>query len=466
MFGYTRQVTVAAILVTACAALVQAASAAEPSGRFAVITDIHFDPFAPEEIAATLARLPPDEWMARFAALPTAPASQYGKDTNHVLLASALAAIAQRTADADFAIIGGDLLSHGFEEDTARALAVPLGSAAQRDFAKRTTLFTTLALGEVFAGRPVIVALGNNDSDCGDYEIEPGGGYLAAIRDTVRALAGTDRVAADFDETFGAGGYYALRHPTVPDTRILVVNDILWSERYRDACGADGLAAGRAEMAWLSATLDAIASAGQRAWIVHHIPWGIDPYSTLHAKAESCPARVVPFMGAAFSDAFLALIRRHAGIIDMSLSGHIHFDDYRLLLDDTGAAAGFDKVVPAISPIFGQNPAFQLFTYDLADGRPRDFSTIALANLPALGPAPGDWRETYVFSEAYGVSGFSPESVAVLWNGLGQGGARRAAYRDNYNAGHGVLASAGLEAYACAVAYLDRADYAACLCGE
>ena len=132
----------------------------------------------------------------------------------------------------------------------------------------------------------------------------------------------------------------------------------------------------------------------------------------------------------------------------------------------SGAAASVDKVVPAISPIFGQNPAFQLFTYDRENGRLRDFSTVALMNLPALGPGPGDWRETYVFTKAYDLPGFSAESVARLWNGLGQGGTRRTAYLANYNAGHGNLAQADLDAYACAIAALGRSGYAACLCGE
>jgi len=91
---------------------------------------------------------------------------------------------------------------------------------------------------------------------------------------------------------------------------------------------------------------------------------------------------------------------------------------------------------------------------------------VALANQPALGPSPGDWRETYVFSKAYDLSGISAESVARLWNGLGQGGGLRATYLDNHNAGHGTLSLADLDAYACALAYLDRTDYATCLCGE
>lgn len=440
--------------------------AAEPTGTFVLVSDIHFDPFDPDGLAKTLAVTEPGDWMERFAALPPGPASQYGKDTNHVLLSSALQAIGAAAADADFAIIGGDLLSHGFEEDTAKALGVPLGSAAQQDFAQRTTIFVAQSLGEALAGKPVIVALGNNDSDCGDYEIEPGGDYLAATRETVRSLVGADLVAPDFDVSYTAGGYYAARHPTVANALILVVNDVLWSERYQNACGTDGLTGGRAQMEWLKATLAAQKAAGGSVWMVHHIPWGIDPYSTEHSKADTCPARVVPFMKEEFAAAFIGLVQEHAGIIATSVSGHVHFDDYRLLLDDAGSPVAIDKVVPAISPIFGQNPAFQIFTYDTATGEPTDFSTVYLANLPDLSPANADWREAYVFSKAYGLPGYSAESVAALWNGLDQGGRIRDAYLNHYNAGHGTLAEADLAGYACAIAFLDPPSYSACWCGE
>ncbi len=462
---YLKLILTAATLVTSLASVAPTV-AQEPTGTFALISDIHFDPFNPAGIAKTLAATDADDWMARFAALPAGPASQYGKDTNHVLLASALAAVAEHAADADFAIVGGDLLSHGFEDDTAKALGVPLGSAAQQAFAQRTTIFVAEALGAALAGRPVIVALGNNDSDCGDYEIEPGGDYLAATRETVRKLVGADLVAPDFDATYAAGGYYAARHPTVADTLILVINDVLWSQRYQNACGKDGLAGGAAQMAWLTAALAAQKAAGGRVWMVHHIPWGIDPYSTEHAKADTCPAKVVPFMQEAFAPGFLDLIRAYADIIDTSVSGHVHFDDYRLLLGDAGQPIAIDKVAPAISPIFGQNPGFQIFTYDVATGEPTDFTTIALANLPDLSPVNADWREEYVFSQAYGLPGYSVESVAALWNGLGQGGRIRDAYLGLYNLGHGTLAESDLKAYSCAIAFLDSLAYSACYCGE
>ncbi len=305
----------AAILVTGLAFPGPDAHAAEPNGRFALVADIHFDPFDPQGLAKTLAATDAEDWTAVFAAAPAGPASQYGRDTNHVLLTSALNAIAKATAGADFSIVAGDLLSHGFVEDTAKALGVAEGSQAAQAFAQRTTIFVADALDAALPDKPIFLVLGNNDSDCGDYEIEPGGDYLAATRETVRRLAGAGLVASDFDETYAAGGYYAARHPTLADTLIIVLNDILWSERYQNACGGDGLAPAKAEMDWLAATLAAQKAAGGKVWIAHHIPWGMDPYSTEHSKADTCAGKVVPLLKDEFVDpvsrAHLAIRRHH-----------------------------------------------------------------------------------------------------------------------------------------------------------
>jgi sphingomyelin phosphodiesterase acid-like 3 len=464
MVGYLKRCAAATIIVTA--ALVSPALAQPDSGRFVAVSDIHFDPFDPPGLARDLAGIPPGEWMARFAALPPGPASQYGSDTNHVLLSAALAMLGDTGADADFLLYSGDLLSHDFEAEAAKALGVAADSAAQRAFAEATSLFVAEALAAAVPGKPVFLALGNNDSDCGDYEIEPGGPYLSALAETVRRLAGPDRVADDFATTFAAGGYYAAAHPTTPGTLIVVLNDILWSEHYVDACGGDAAAAARGQMDWFASVLDAQAAAGGRVWLVHHIPWGIDPYATEHAKGDTCRARVTPLLKAPFAAEFVALVRAHAPMIDVSLSGHVHTDDYRLLLDDAGRPLAADKVIPAISPVYGQNPAFQVFTYDRDIGTPTDFAAIRLANLPDLGPVDAEWVRAYVFSEAYGVPGYAPESVATLWNGLGQGGRIRDTYADNYNSGHGALTTANLGGYACAIVHLEAGGYSACYCGE
>ncbi len=466
--GTSRHRLLGATFVALCLScspnLVAAADAAD--GTFVLVSDFHFDPFDPPGLAKTLSRIDPADWASRFSKAADQAFSPYGKDTNHALLASSLAALSAHRADADFVVVPGDLLSHEFEKNAAAALGEPTTSDAVRRFAADTAIFVADQLGEIFPGKPVIIALGNNDSACGDYQIEPGGGFLAATRDTVRRLAGANLVTSDFDTTYAAGGYYALRHPTVPNTLVLVVNDVLWSAKYQDACGKDGIEAGEAELKWVADRLAEQKAVGGKVWLVHHIPWGIDPYSTVHAKADTCAAKTVPFFKESFSARFLDLMRTYADTVETSLSGHVHHDTYRLLLDADEHPIQADKVPPAISPIYGQNPAFQLWRYDAASGEPTDYTTIYLANLTdASTSTPGVWQTEYTFTKAYGQSRYSVEAIAAIWKELAAPGATQEKFRKFYNVSHGALDEDTLSAYSCAIGHLDSPSFQTCYCG-
>jgi hypothetical protein len=420
------------------------ARAAGDSDTFAVISDIHFNPFAPPQDQAT---------------------SRIGEDTNHALLTSGLATFARAMARADFAIVPGDLLAHGFNAKAAAALGVDPSSPAVDDMAAKTTLFVAGALAEALGGKPAFVALGNEDSKCGDYKVEPGGPYLAATREAVRGLVGAERLEADFAETWAAAGYYAARHPTVANGLIIVLNDVMWSPRYQDTCGSGGFAAAETMMSWLRQKLARQHTAGGRVWLVHHIPWGIDAYSTLNTKAASCPAKVIPFLKEPFASDLRALLMEYREVIQASFSGHTHFDDYRLLLDARGTVIGPDKLTPALSPIFGQNPGFQVFTYDKQAGVPTDFSTWHLTN-PGDAAQAADWRLEYTFTEAYRQPRYAPDIVGALWQAMMKGGAARDTYRQLYKVGRGELGADGLTAYLCAIGHTDVASFTTCYCGD
>jgi sphingomyelin phosphodiesterase acid-like 3 len=456
------------LLALALAGLIASAppgSGAEGSGTFVVISDLHFNPFDPPALATALAKSAPAAWPAIFTSANDQAMSPTGEDTNHALLASSLAAFAKAAASADFAILPGDFLAHGFEEKASKALGVAATSQAAGEMAARTTAFVADRLANALGGKPAIVALGNNDSGCGDYRIEPGGSYLAATRQTVRRLVGAERLEPDFDETYAAGGYYAARHPTVANALIVVVNDVLWSTKYRDACGTDGLAAAEAMLGWLRDRLARQRAAGGRVWMVHHIPWGIDPYSTTNARASTCAAKVAAFLKEPFASDFLALLLEHRDMLQASFSGHTHFDDYRLLIDGRGAVIGVDKVTPAISPVFGQNPGFQVFTYDRGSGAPSDFSTWYLAN-PGAAPRAADWQLEYTFTKAYGQPAYSPDAVKAVWKAMSNDSAVQDTYRRLYTVGRGALDAATVTAYSCAVGHLDGPSFTACYCGD
>lgn len=462
---------VSTLLAAALFTLANATTSAPPArgadvnGTFAVISDIHFDPFAAPELAPTLATSPPAAWPATLASVMDQATSPPGKDTNYPLLVSSLAAFAKVMASADFAIVPGDFLAHDFNEKGEKALGGPLSSQAADDLAVKTTLFVTDELAKALSGKPAIVALGNNDSGCGDYRIDPGGHYLAGTRNAVRQLAGVERLAPDFDQTYAAGGYYAVRHPTVANGLIVVLNDVLWSEHYRDACGSGGLAAAHDMLRWLRDLLARQRASGGSIWMVHHIPWGIDPYSTLAAKASSCAGKVAPFLQEPFASEFPALLSDYHDVLRAILLGHTHFDDYRLLTNERGLPLAAAKLVPGVSPVFGQNPGFQVFTYDKTSGSLGDFSTWYLST-PGQPRTAAQWQLEYTFSEAYKLPRYSSASVEALWKSLNGDRATQDLYRRLYNVGRGELDAAVFPAYRCAIGNLTRASFTACFCGE
>ena len=442
-------------------------------GTFIHLSDIHFDPFEPVLLANTLAASDTEAWQAKFAGVTDQPLARFGEDTNHALLASALAALGRYGASADFAILTGDLLVHDFEARAEAALGTAPTSEATRAFAVRTTIFVADGLRAALPGKPIIVSLGNNDSSCGDYHIDPGGGYLAATRETVRRLVGADLVAADFDETYAAGGYYALRHPTVPGVVIIVLDDVLWSERYVNSCGTSeaGMAAATGMMAWLEKQLAGARANGGHVWLAHHIPVGIDAFATAKSKAATCPAKLVPYLKEPFGSGYLKLLVDYADVVQASFTGHIHFDDYRLIGGGGAPALDVEKIAPGISPIFGQNPGFHVFTYDRTTGAPTDFATYYLANLAtAPSPAAADWRREYGFAETYRQPGYSAKTVAAVSAELASDAVVAEIYERLYDVSrddmsHGEFDAATFPAYRCAVAHPDPRSFTTCYCG-
>src|SRR5260370_30790062 len=166
-------------------------------------------------------------------------------------------------------------------------------------------------------------------------------------------------------------------------------------------------------LGWFRDRLARQRATGGRVWLVHHILWGIDPYTTINTRAATCPAKVVALLREPFASDFQALLADYRDVLQASFSGHTHFDDCRLLIDERGTAIGLDKITPAISPIFGQNPGFQVFTYDRGSGAPSDFSTWYLAN-PGAAPSAADWRFAYTFTRPYRHPRHSPRAAKAL----------------------------------------------------
>jgi sphingomyelin phosphodiesterase acid-like 3 len=216
---------------------------------------------------------------------------------------------------------------------------------------------------------------------------------------------------------------------------------------------------------WLRLRLEQQRNSGGKVWLVHHIPIGYDAYATTKVGGVPCRERAVPFLRQPFARDFVELIRDYAAIIGAGFAGHIHHDDFRLLLSRRGQAVAVEKIAPAISPIFGQNPGFHVFAYDRPTGRPTDYSTHYLTNLAdAIAAGDGRWEKEYDFTRRYGQRRYDPASVATLWRRLQRRGPTERTFRKLYNVGRGEIASSEFPAFACAIGHLDRQSFDACYC--
>lgn len=453
------------------------APGARASVRVLMVSDIHFDPFADPAKFEKLAAAPASKWSAILAGAPSPSRAERfaalektchakGSDTDFPLFASSLRAMRANASDARFILVSGDLLAHGFSCKYIAAAAHPT-AAGYRAFAARTLQFVITQLRNEFPGVPVYAALGNNDSGCGDYRIDSGGTFLSAIAPALSAdIPAAERREAQ--RVISAGGNYGVTLPApMQHTRLLVVNDVFMSSQYQTCGGKPDPAPAAAQIAWLRAQLELALRDHEKVWVMAHVPPGIDPYSTIKKLANICAgAAPVSFLS---SDALPDTIAEFGSVIRLAVFGHTHMDELRLL---RGKGAGESesavalKLVPSISPVDGNNPAFLVATVHPASATLADYHVIAASNQTG---SETEWREEYDFDRAYGASEFSAASVQRLISHFRADPVSKTAGSDEYLRYYFVGDRSALlklfwPEYTCALAR-DSAGFRSCACG-
>ena len=239
-----------------------------------------------------------------------------GVDTPYPLLQSSLQAMRSRQPDAKFMTVSGDLIAHSF---FCRYTTLLPGSTQSdyQAFVLKTLSFVMGELRASFPGAPVYVALGNNDTACGDYRLDAGSDFLARTgRIVAEGLPPSQQQQAL--KEFAKGGYYSLTMDApMRDTRLIVVNDLFLSPRYSTCAGKPDSAAATAEMAWLQEQLAQARRLGQRVWVMGHIPPGVDPYSTV-AKIKDICGNEAPEMFLS-SDQLADLLIEYADVVRLGI---------------------------------------------------------------------------------------------------------------------------------------------------
>jgi sphingomyelin phosphodiesterase acid-like 3 len=452
---------------------------AAPAVEALFVSDIHFEPFWDPAKAERLAAAPVAQWKtilaqpdsadreARFAQLQQACRTR-GDDTPYVLFAASLTAMRNDAAAAKFVVVSGDLMAHAFSCKYA-TLFPKAGPTDYRSFTEKTVNFVLASLRSALPAAPVYAALGNNDSDCGDYQLDAKGAFLSAEADEfARGFASADRGQAA--QTFAMGGYYSASLPApVKRARLLVLDDVFMSRRYATCGGKDDPAPAAAQIAWLEQQLREARQSNEKVWVMAHIPPGVDPYSTAVKGASLCSGKAATMFLS--SEALPDTLAQFSDVIGLAIFAHTHMDEVRLLEpanEDAKPGGVAVKMIPSISPINGNNPSFTVAAIDPETATMKDYRVIAASNKTG---ADNTWSEEYDFAAAYHEPAFSAATVHDL---IGRFAADRSAqtsasqsYIRNYDVGQPVRELGPFwPLYVCALEHDASAAFQSCVCGK
>jgi sphingomyelin phosphodiesterase acid-like 3 len=468
------------------------ASAARPTAQSHTVealfvSDIHFEPFWDPAKAAKLKAAPVSGWNAILAGPASADqAAKFAElqktckaraaDTSYPVYESSLRAIHDDASGAKFVVLSGDLMAHEFS--CKFATTFPEAKPGEyRAFTVKTIEFVMRKLRGALPGVPVYAALGNNDSDCGDYQLDPDSAFLKEVGKSLTAdFPAKER--AEALRTFAEGGYYSVRLPApLAHTRILVLDDVFMSQRYATCGGKPDPAPAATQIAWMEQQLNAARRSHEKVWVMSHIPSGVNPYATATRVLDLCSGgKPTMFLK---SEALPDAMSNYGDVIELAIFAHTHMDEMRLL---EPAATGVPaegvavKMVGSISPVNGNNPSFTVAEVGAATGELKDYRVFVASNQTGPDANPNtsvgtQWTEEYDFAETYKVDAFTAATDADLIAGFKADPTAQTptsqSYIRNYGSGGG-LRNLGVvwQPYTCALRN-DGADaFRSCVCGK
>lgn len=424
--------------------------------KFLCISDIHFDPFYDTTLVHDLMKTPYEKWETVFEKSSNKEKGKYGIDANYFLLKSLLSEVSGKTDEFELIIISGDFLSHEFEEHFYEYSGTK-SETELRSFIDKTIGFVKFLFDKYLPGKPMVIAFGNNDSYCGDYMLEPGGDFIKMFYDTWDERFASGNVS--FDEY--SNGYYDLYYPEGSRNRFIVLNTVYFSPKYLNKCGVADIDPADAQFSFLEQTLRESLEREDKVWLVYHIAPGADVYSTIKIDGD-CKEKIILQWKDEYAARFIELTYGYKDIITAQIGGHIHRDDFRVLLKDDEPFS-FIHLNPAVSPVYYNNPSYQFLSIN-PSGFTIDNAESFYTNLMNQD---GFWRSEYNFNISYGESGINTTSLYNLWQRMETDEELQKKYFQYYTS----FMQSGLETlesewlpYWCGITRISLEDYEDCYC--
>jgi UDP-2,3-diacylglucosamine pyrophosphatase LpxH len=361
--------------------------------QFLAISDIHFNPLTACEHQAvpcdTLQKLEKhdvSDW-GRILGADDISKPTRGNDTNYSLLQSTIRA-ASRTELANpqqFIILLGDMLPHQFRELFIKYSG---DSSAQgySAFAVKTMQYVAYEFKTHLQYTSVYFVPGNHDVD-EDRDYVPSS-FFEKITTAWQDLIKDPKVKNQFQQQFPHAGYYAI---DLDDFELIVLNSNLFST---DITEKSVIVTARAELFWLRNKLKEAAIKHRKVIIAGHKPMAID----VNASLESTPIKINALWKKEFSDTFLNILNQYPDVVAGVVMGHLHIDGFELIHLNNHKNIPMIQI-PAISPIYFNQPGLKLILYDT--------STLQLSNMQTAlykmhdATDEFEWVEEYDFNEIY-----------------------------------------------------------------
>ena len=210
--------------------------------------------------------------------------------------------------------------------------------------------------------------------------------------------------------------------------------------------------------------LDTASRSQEKVWLVMHIPVGINDYNTV--KDEGAGSGPVEFWLPGYSRQFIQLVDKFKDTIQIVFSGHTHMDDFRVIeAQRTGLVV--NKLVPSMSPIYRNNPGFQVYGYDRGSGAVRNYRAYYLSNLSTAGKATEfeqvKWELEYDFREAYRQPALDISAIVSIARSLKTNTSIQGVYTRFYSvSGPPGFDSLTLSAYSCAILHTTLEEFEKC----
>ncbi|KAL3674665.1 hypothetical protein V7S43_000605 [Phytophthora oleae] len=302
---------------------------------------------------------------------------EYGDDTPITLLTSALEFAKKLMPDPAFFLYTGDHVVHGDLTD---------------DFVAETVKTNVQTMAHYYATE-------NNDTSLditaliGNADTAPG--YTMAVTDpetetnpsiTLISKAWQETLPKSNLDWFNHRGYltYDLDEKLV----VLTLNTVPYSPNHSP--DTTNMSDPFGQFAWLNETLLELRNAGKFAYVVGHIPPIIDSY------------RGAQMWESEYIATYKSIVTQFADIIKAQFFAHVHSIEFPRTRSSGRCRACAVVMSAAISPIYGNNPAFMTWDFDATTYEVLDF-TVYSSNISSENQEL-DWQPLFTASTEYGVS--------------------------------------------------------------